>query len=181
MTLITTPYGPKTTASEILAGVDLSGRRYLVTGGASGIGLATTEALRAAGAEVVVATRNPSGGDRRLDLADLGSVATFVAGWSGPLDGVVANAGIMALPGLQRSPQGWELQLATNFLGHFALIALAGGRDRPLLPRQPGSPGHPRWSRPARGRGGGLGRRSAGRGSPVGPRHRAGLVTLSGH
>jgi NAD(P)-dependent dehydrogenase (short-subunit alcohol dehydrogenase family) len=133
MTLITTSFGPKTTAAEVLRGVDLTGRRYIVTGGGSGIGVATTRALRGAGATVTVATRNPAPGERHLDLTDLDTVAKFVAGWSGPLDGLVCNAGIMALPSRQVSRDGWELQLATNFLGHFALVTglrenLRGGR-----------------------------------------------------
>ncbi|GAA4972105.1 NAD(P)-dependent dehydrogenase (short-subunit alcohol dehydrogenase family) [Nonomuraea thailandensis] len=127
MTLITTPFNAKTTAAEILAGVDLTGRRIIVTGGASGIGLETVRALRGAGAEVTVATRNPGDGERALDLSDLASVRSFVAGWSGPVHALVANAGIMALPALQVAANGWELQLATNFLGHFALIT--GLRD----------------------------------------------------
>ncbi|UBU16285.1 SDR family NAD(P)-dependent oxidoreductase [Nonomuraea gerenzanensis] len=122
MTRITTPFNAKTTAAEVLAGVELTGRRIIVTGGASGIGLETTRALRAAGAEVTVATRNPAPGDRALDLSDLGSVRAFVAGWDGPVHAIVANAGIMALPTRQVAANGWELQLATNFLGHFALI-----------------------------------------------------------
>ena len=56
----------------------------------------------------------------RLDLADRASVAAFVAGWTGPLHILVNNAGIMATPE-QRTPEGWELQFATNHLGHFAL------------------------------------------------------------
>jgi NAD(P)-dependent dehydrogenase (short-subunit alcohol dehydrogenase family) len=124
MTRITTPFNAKTTAAEILTGIDLSGRRIIVTGGASGIGLETVRALRGAGAEVTVATRNPAGGGgRALDLGDLASVRSFVAGWSGPVHAIVANAGIMALPTRQVAANGWELQLATNFLGHFALIA----------------------------------------------------------
>ncbi|NJP88915.1 SDR family NAD(P)-dependent oxidoreductase [Nonomuraea sp. FMUSA5-5] len=122
MALITTPFTSKTTASEILAGVDLTGRRIIVTGGASGIGLETVRALAGAGAEVTVATRNPAPGRRALDLSDLESVRAFVAGWSGPVHAVVANAGIMALPARRLAANGWELQLATNFLGHFALI-----------------------------------------------------------
>jgi len=55
-----------------------------------------------------------------LDLADLASVGAFVADWSGPLHILVDNAGVMACP-LTRTPQGWELQFATNHLGHFAL------------------------------------------------------------
>ncbi|MFI6744297.1 SDR family NAD(P)-dependent oxidoreductase [Nonomuraea sp. NPDC050451] len=122
MTRMGTPFDAKTTAAEILAGVDLTGRRIIVTGGASGIGLETVRALRGAGAEVTVATRNPTGGQRALDLSDLGSVRAFVAGWSGPVHAIVANAGIMALPTRQVAANGWELQLATNFLGHFALM-----------------------------------------------------------
>jgi NAD(P)-dependent dehydrogenase (short-subunit alcohol dehydrogenase family) len=122
MTRINTPFNAKTTAAEILIGVDLTGRRLIVTGGASGIGLETVRALRGAGAEVTVATRNPTGGQRALDLSDLGSVRAFVADWTGPVHTIVANAGIMALPTRQVAANGWELQLATNFLGHFALI-----------------------------------------------------------
>ncbi|MFJ8803056.1 SDR family NAD(P)-dependent oxidoreductase [Streptomyces sp. NPDC102487] len=116
----------------------MTGRRILVTGGASGIGTETVRALAAAGAEVTVATRRPkmveplqreAAGNRKsgpihsahLDLADLASVKAFTQGWQGPLDVLVANAGIMALPRWEASTQGWELQLATNFLGHFAL------------------------------------------------------------
>ncbi|MBF8188319.1 SDR family NAD(P)-dependent oxidoreductase [Nonomuraea sp. K274] len=122
MTRISTPFNAKTTAAEILTGVDLTGRRIIVTGGSSGIGLETVRALRGAGAEVTVATRNPIGDQRALDLSDLGSVRAFVAGWTGPVHAIVANAGIMALPTRQVAANGWELQLATNFLGHFALI-----------------------------------------------------------
>ncbi|MFB4278882.1 SDR family NAD(P)-dependent oxidoreductase [Nonomuraea sp. MTCD27] len=122
MTRISTPFNAKTTAAEILTGLDLTGRRIIVTGGASGIGLETTRALRDAGAEVTVATRNPGPGQQALDLSDLGSVRAFAAGWTGPVHAIVANAGIMALPTRQVAANGWELQLATNFLGHFALI-----------------------------------------------------------
>ncbi|MGA5765210.1 SDR family NAD(P)-dependent oxidoreductase [Nonomuraea bangladeshensis] len=122
MTRISTPFTARTTATEILAGVDLTGRRVIVTGGASGIGAETVQALEGAGAEVTVATRRPADGQRALDLSDLGSVRRFVAEWSGPVHAIVANAGIMALPARRTTPYGWELQLATNFLGHFALI-----------------------------------------------------------
>jgi NAD(P)-dependent dehydrogenase (short-subunit alcohol dehydrogenase family) len=57
----------------------------------------------------------------RLDLADLATVRDLARSWEGPLHALVANAGIMALPHLVRSPEGWEMQLATNHLGHFAL------------------------------------------------------------
>ena len=132
MALLTTPFDARATAAEVLAGVDLSGRRYVVTGGASGLGAETVRALAGAGAAVTIATRDPAAGaplsdehpgvdSRALDLADPASVRAFVAGWDGPLDGLVANAGIMALPDRRVDPHGWELQLATNFLGHFAL------------------------------------------------------------
>lgn len=133
MSLVSTPFEPKATATEVLAGVDLTGQRMIVTGGASGLGKETVRALAGAGARVTVATRDPgqakalteefAGVDvAALDLADLASVRTFCEGWEGPVDAIVANAGVMALPTHQKNPQGWELQLATNYLGHFALI-----------------------------------------------------------
>jgi NAD(P)-dependent dehydrogenase (short-subunit alcohol dehydrogenase family) len=133
-----TEFNARATAAEIVAGVDLSGSRMIVTGGAAGIGTETVRALAGAGAEVTVATRNPADAKplidevaarpgagrvlaRRLDLADLDSVAAFTADWQGPLDVLVANAAVMALPTRRTTPAGWELQLATNYLGHFAL------------------------------------------------------------
>jgi NAD(P)-dependent dehydrogenase (short-subunit alcohol dehydrogenase family) len=113
---MTLPFDATSTAADVLAGIDLRGRRFLVTGGASGIGLATATALRDAGADVTATTRQD------FDLADPASVRAFTARWSGPLHGLVANAGIMALPELRRAGNGWELQLATNFLGHWALV-----------------------------------------------------------
>ncbi|PWI15783.1 oxidoreductase [Streptomyces sp. Act143] len=132
MTLTTTPFGPRATAADILDGVDLSGRRVIVTGGASGLGVETVRALAGAGAQVTVATRDPGAaaplvqelpGVRAvaLDLSDLDSVRAFCADWRGPLDALVANAGVMMLPTRQVNAQGWEMQLATNHLGHFAL------------------------------------------------------------
>ncbi|WP_199923183.1 SDR family NAD(P)-dependent oxidoreductase [Streptomyces sp. NRRL S-813] len=118
--------------------MDLTGRHAVVTGGGSGIGAETVSALAAAGARVTIATRRPeiaeplvrklsalpgTGGVEvaALDLADLTSVDAFTRAWRGPLDILVANAGIMALPTRTLTAQGWEMQLATNFLGHFAL------------------------------------------------------------
>ncbi|SEG57300.1 NAD(P)-dependent dehydrogenase, short-chain alcohol dehydrogenase family [Actinacidiphila yanglinensis] len=132
MTLTTTSFGIRATAAEVLDGVDLTGRRMIVTGGSSGLGVETVRALAGAGAQVTVATRNPAAarslveefpGTRAvaLDLADLGSVRAFCDAWSGPLDGLVANAGVMMLPTRQVTAEGWEMQLATNYLGHFAL------------------------------------------------------------
>jgi NAD(P)-dependent dehydrogenase (short-subunit alcohol dehydrogenase family) len=114
------------------------GRRFVVTGASSGIGLETAKALAAAGASVVLAVRNLDKGRAAadqmqgdvevalLDVADLSSVRTFADG-VGPVDVLVNNAGVLGLPfGL--SPDGVELHLATNHLGHFALANL-------LLPR----------------------------------------------
>jgi NAD(P)-dependent dehydrogenase (short-subunit alcohol dehydrogenase family) len=131
--LITTPFGATSTAAEVIAGVDLRGKRAIVTGGASGIGLETARALAGAGADVTLAVRDLAQGQRavdeigganvhaaRLDLSDQRSIAAFVSQWQGPLHILVNNAGIMATPEL-RSAEGWELQFATNHLGHFAL------------------------------------------------------------
>jgi NAD(P)-dependent dehydrogenase (short-subunit alcohol dehydrogenase family) len=154
-TPITTPFTAESTAAEVVDGIDLTGRRAIVTGGASGIGIETARALAGAGAEVTLAVRNVEAGERtaaqitrttgtgttgskqvlvaRLDLADQASVASFAAAWDGPLDMLINNAGIMAAP-LMRTPEGWEMQFATNHLGHFALatrlhgaLAAAGG------------------------------------------------------
>ncbi|MFB8245961.1 SDR family NAD(P)-dependent oxidoreductase [Streptomyces sp. NPDC055952] len=134
---LTTPFGAESTAAEVVEGVDLTGRRAVVTGGASGIGVETVRALASAGAQVTLAVRDTGAGQRTaqdvtattgnkdihiaaLDLADQASVAAFVAAWDGPLHILVNNAGVMASPEL-RTPEGWELQFATNHLGHFAL------------------------------------------------------------
>ena len=136
----TTTYGPTTTAAEIVANVDLRGRRVVVTGASSGIGVETARALASTGAEVTLAVRNIEAGRKvaddiaerlpagapgvqvaPLDLADPASVAGFVRAWSGPLHILVNNAGVMALPKLTRTPAGYEMQFATNHLGHFAL------------------------------------------------------------
>jgi NAD(P)-dependent dehydrogenase (short-subunit alcohol dehydrogenase family) len=134
---ISTPFGASSTAAEVLAGVDLTGRRAVVTGGASGIGLETARALAAHGAEVTIAVRAVEAGRAAaqeicrstpgarvlvaaLDLADQASVRRFVARWAGPLHMLVDNAGVMATPET-RTEEGWELQFATNHLGHFAL------------------------------------------------------------
>jgi NAD(P)-dependent dehydrogenase (short-subunit alcohol dehydrogenase family) len=149
-TTVTTPFTAESTAAEVVEGIDLTGRRVVVTGGASGIGIETARALAGAGAEVTLAVRNVEAGERTaediiattdnkevlvapLDLADRASVASFVAAWDGPLHILVNNAGLMASPEI-RTPEGWELQFATNHLGHFALatglhraLAAAGG------------------------------------------------------
>jgi len=129
VTLITTPFSFESTAAEVVAGIDLTGKRAIVTGGASGIGIETARALKGAGADVTLAVRDTAAGERVA--ADLGGahvrhldLAAFTGfAWDGPLDILVNNAGVMALPTLQRTPQGIELQFATNHLGHFALAA----------------------------------------------------------
>jgi NAD(P)-dependent dehydrogenase (short-subunit alcohol dehydrogenase family) len=134
----TTPFGFTSTAAEVIAGVDLSGRRAIVTGASSGIGVETALALADAGAAVTLAVRNTEAGERvaaeiregtgngavtvgALELSDLSSVAAFAAAWSGPLDILVNNAGVMAIQELTLSASGHEMQFATNHLGHFAL------------------------------------------------------------
>jgi NAD(P)-dependent dehydrogenase (short-subunit alcohol dehydrogenase family) len=135
---ITTPFGSGSTAAGVIAGIDLAGKRAVVTGAASGIGVETAHALARAGAAVTLAVRDTAAGDRvaadiragtgnpsvsvgALDLSDLSSVATFVRNWSGPLHILVNNAGVMAVQQLTVSPSGHEMQFATNHLGHFAL------------------------------------------------------------
>ncbi|MEU6242810.1 oxidoreductase [Streptomyces sp. NPDC047024] len=114
---------------------DQSGRTAVVTGANSGIGFAAADALARAGAHVVFAVRDPARGEaaaarvagstevRRLDLADLDSVRAFADAWSGPLDLLINNAGVMMLPE-GRTKQGFETQFGTNHLGHFALTNL---------------------------------------------------------
>ncbi|MCV7421919.1 SDR family NAD(P)-dependent oxidoreductase [Mycobacterium yunnanensis] len=132
-TLLRTPFGFESTAAEVIAGVDLTGRRAIVTGGASGIGVETARALAGAGAHVTLAVRDVAAGHRAaadiggtvdvaaLDLGNLDSVAAFAASWTGPLHILVNNAGVMAVQELTMSASGHELQFATNHLGHFAL------------------------------------------------------------
>ena len=152
MTRLTSPFGSTSTALEVVDGVDLTGRRAVVTGASSGIGVETARALVHAGAEVTLAVRDVAAGERTaadlrrtsgrdaaavrvapLDLADLTSVDAFVAAWEGPLHVLVANAGVMDTPE-GTTAQGWETQLGTNHLGHFALAtglhdALAAAGD----------------------------------------------------
>jgi NAD(P)-dependent dehydrogenase (short-subunit alcohol dehydrogenase family) len=145
--LITTRFRADSTAADVVHGHDLEGLRAVVTGASSGLGIETARALAAAGAEVTLAVRNnAAGGDaarsivestgsrtvrvRRLDLADQASVAEFVEGWDGPLHLLVNNAGLVT-GGLERTAEGWELQFATNHLGHFALtVGLHGALVR---------------------------------------------------
>jgi NAD(P)-dependent dehydrogenase (short-subunit alcohol dehydrogenase family) len=114
---------------------DMTGRSVIVTGANSGIGRAAARAFAGAGARVVLAVRDTGKGEaaadampgttevRRLDLASLASIREFADGWSGPLDLLVNNAGVM-VPPLSRTAEGFELQFGTNHLGHFALTNL---------------------------------------------------------
>src|SRR5262245_37031509 len=129
-------FGAKTTAREVLAGRNLTGKIAIVTGGYSGVGLETTRALAEAGATVVVPARTQQkartalAGISRvevetLELIDPASIDAFAGRFvaSGrPLDILINNAGIMAPP-LRRDARGYESQFATNHLGHFQLTA----------------------------------------------------------
>jgi NAD(P)-dependent dehydrogenase (short-subunit alcohol dehydrogenase family) len=132
---IGTGFDATSTAAEVLAGIDLSGKLALVTGGYSGIGIETTKALVAAGARVIVPARRRATAEEalagvdnveidELDLSDLAGVKAFADRFLATgrrLDLVINNAGIMACPET-RVANGWEAQFATNHLGHFALV-----------------------------------------------------------
>ncbi|MBP2217364.1 SDR family NAD(P)-dependent oxidoreductase [Arthrobacter sp. CAN_C5] len=137
MVRIDSPFTATNTAREVVEGIDLSGRTAIVTGGASGIGIETARALAHAGADVTLAVRDINAGQRvameitqthpgavvhvaPLDLADIDSVNRFANTWSAPLHLLINNAGVMMTPQSRTGP-GWELQFATNHLGHFAL------------------------------------------------------------
>lgn len=139
---LTSTFGHAATALEVVDGHDLRGRYAIVTGGYAGIGLETSRALLAAGATVTLAVRDAERGETvaealradtqrdtvdvlDLDLADLASIRRFADTWRSQRDRLhilVNNAGIMATP-LARTPQGWESQLATNHIGHYALTS----------------------------------------------------------
>jgi NAD(P)-dependent dehydrogenase (short-subunit alcohol dehydrogenase family) len=110
----------------------LEGRTYVVTGANSGIGLAAARELARSGARVVLAVRDTAKGERaaasiegdtevrELDLASLSSIKKFANAWEGDLDCLINNAGVMAVPE-SRTADGFEMQIGTNHLGHFAL------------------------------------------------------------
>ena len=149
-TPIGSPFGYRSTARQVVDGIDLAGRRIVVTGGYSGIGTETVRALAGAGAKVIVGARRPEqahevldgmAGDIAilpLDLLDPASIDAFaesVAAEHETIDILINNAAIMASP-LMRDARGYEMQFATNHLGHFQLTArlwpllVAGGGAR---------------------------------------------------
>jgi NAD(P)-dependent dehydrogenase (short-subunit alcohol dehydrogenase family) len=132
---ITSGFGYRSTAAEVVKGIDLSGKIAVVTGGYSGLGFETTKALAQAGAHVVVPARRPEVAKENLagipnvevgtlDLGDLDSVKAFADEFLAskrPIHIMINNAAIMACPETRVGP-GWEAQFATNHLGHFALV-----------------------------------------------------------
>lgn len=140
---ITSPFNAQSTAAEVIAGHDLSGKTALVTGASSGVGIETARALLQAGAEVILAVRNREKGEsvaRELRIAtknaqahvleiDLGSLASvrqaaeqFNKRWP-KLDLLINNAGILAMQ-QSYTPEGFELHFGTNHLGHYLLTCL---------------------------------------------------------
>ncbi len=140
-------FGATSTTDDVLHGVDLTGRRYLVTGSSGGLGLETCRSLAVHGASIVMLARDRAKNERAIesiraeipnavlesvecDLASLASVrraATDVLARGGSLHGIVANAGIMATP-FSLTVDGHESQFAVDHLGHFLLV-------RELLPQ----------------------------------------------
>ncbi len=136
-------FGAETTTDEVLAGIDLRGRVALVTGASGGLGAETARALASAGAAVTLTARDAAKGEAIAsdirestgnDAVDVGelhleqpeSVRAFVDAWRADRDRLhilVNNAGVMACP-LARTAEGWEMQFATNHLGHFLLALL---------------------------------------------------------
>jgi NAD(P)-dependent dehydrogenase (short-subunit alcohol dehydrogenase family) len=148
---MTNSFGATSTTDEVLRGVNLSGKRVLVTGVSAGLGVETARALAAHGAQVVGAARDLSkaqvateqvraqatmGGSLRLvqlDLASLDSVRRCADGLmteAKPFDLVIANAGVMACP-KGTTVDGFETQIGTNHLGHFVLVNRIASLLRP--------------------------------------------------
>ena len=144
----TTRFNRDTTADEIVAGIDLAGKRFLVTGASSGLGQETARVLASRGAQIILAVRSHAKGRaaaeairehspdadldvQQVDLASLASIRAFAerirSSYNG-LDGIVANAGVMAIDSA-RTLDGFEMQFGANHLGHFVLV----NRLAPLL------------------------------------------------
>ncbi|MFN9711393.1 MAG: oxidoreductase [Alphaproteobacteria bacterium] len=137
---ITSPFGARSTARDVVIGHDLSGQTMIVTGGASGLGVETARALAEAGADVTIAVRNAEAGAIAaadinttaggrvsvglLDLSDLPTVAAFASAWGDkPLSALINNAAVMACPQAYTA-QDLEMQIGTNHFGHFVLTTL---------------------------------------------------------
>ncbi len=129
-------FSARSTAADVIAGIDLTGKTAIVTGGYSGIGVETTRALAQAGARVIVPVRSPDKAARTLDgiaaetwpmdLLAPASIDAFAARFVAegvPLDILINSAGVMMLPELTRDARGYEVQFAANHLGHFQLTA----------------------------------------------------------
>ena len=136
-------YDAETTTDHILDGLDLTGRRFVVTGASSGLGEESARALAAAGATITMLARNPEKNEAAaarvreavpaadleldiVDLADLSSIRSFAAGYLADHDAIdvlINNAGVMVCP-FGRTADGFETQFGTNHLGHFLLTAL---------------------------------------------------------
>jgi len=144
---MTAPFGEKSTTDDVLQGVDLKGKRILVTGASAGLGVETCRALAAHGATVVGAARDlkkaeaataevraqaANGGSLELielDLADLASVraaADKLNAAGQPFDVIICNAGVMATP-FGKTKDGFETQFGTNHLGHFVFVNRIAG------------------------------------------------------
>jgi len=148
--MMTTQFGEKSTTEDVLAGIDLTGKRVLVTGVSAGLGVETARALVAHGAEVVGAARDVAKAERattevraaaeagkgafsivELGLASLASVRACADALNADgrsFDVIIANAGVM-VPPFGHTADGFETQFGTNHLGHFVLI----NRIAPLL------------------------------------------------
>lgn len=136
-------FGHDTTTDQVLQGIDLTGKRAIVTGASAGLGEETARALASRGAAVTLAVRDTAKGEAAaarirnavktakvdvgaVELSIPDSVRAFAASWLGAnaqLDLLINNAGVMACP-LMRTKEGWEMQLATNHFGHFLLTCL---------------------------------------------------------
>jgi len=144
-------FGATSTTDDVLAGVDLKGKRVLVTGVSAGLGVETARALAAHGAQVVGAARDLAKAERatsevraqaanggslelvELDLASLKSVRVCADGLiadARPFDVVIANAGVMRTP-FGHTQDGFETQFGTNHLGHFVLVNRIAGLIAP--------------------------------------------------
>ncbi len=147
----------ESTTTDVLAGLDLSGRRFVITGTSAGLGEEATRAIAAAGGSVVMLARDPDANGEamervraavpdaslslgQLDLADLSSVRRCARGLiadGDPIDVLINNAGVMACPE-GRTADGFEMQFGTNHLGHFELTrqlmpAILAGTDSRII------------------------------------------------